>query len=105
MLALIVGLFAGLFAVILYYDYRQYRIPNILIFPGMAFALLVAWFTGHIWQSLIGGGVVLIPLVGTLIISKRRVGMGDIKLGVLIGLVLGFPLCWWTVAISVISGG
>jgi leader peptidase (prepilin peptidase)/N-methyltransferase len=91
------GLVAGLLALmpgIALIDIRHRIIPNRLTYPGLAIAALVivvAWLVsdavdpirGAIGLALYGGTLLVVALI------SRGMGMGDVKLAALIGLVLG----------------
>ena len=88
-------------------DVRQHRLPNALTGAGAAWALLCAGViavTSGAWEPLLvsvasgvacAGGLLLLALV-----SKGGMGMGDIKLAGVIGLVMG--LIAWTAAVAAI---
>ena len=74
-------------------DIRERRIPNKVMFPALALAFTFALLRPERWSLLLGGllagGLLLLP---TLIYGLEKAGGGDIKLGLFIGLVLGWPL-------------
>ena len=78
-------------------DIRHGKIPNRIVYPAaVAFAVAIVvgdmagWgtsvATAGIGALAYGGGLLVVALV-----SPRGMGMGDVKLGFLIGLVLGSP--------------
>ncbi len=71
-------------------DIKKHLIPNKVVYPGMAIALVLSWQTIGVLVALIGAGVLpvlmLVPIV-----FRIKMGMGDYKLGVLLGLMVGFP--------------
>jgi prepilin signal peptidase PulO-like enzyme (type II secretory pathway) len=79
--------------IIFIYDLRWYLILDIVTLPAAAILLALNLMLGHSWQTLlfsaiIGSSFFLIQFV----ISKGRwIGGGDIRLGFLIGLALGWP--------------
>jgi Flp pilus assembly protein protease CpaA len=103
-------------AVVLVYvsitDIRERRIPNAVMFPALAVAFAVALARPERWSLLLGGllagGLLLLP---TLIYGLEKAGGGDIKLGLFIGLVLGWPsvlpalmLAFCTAALFAVGG-
>jgi Flp pilus assembly protein protease CpaA len=74
-------------------DIRERRIPNKVMFPALALAFVLALLRDERWSLLLGGllagGLLLLP---TLIYGLEKAGGGDVKLGLFIGLVLGWPL-------------
>ena len=86
--------------VIFVYDLKHYIIPDKVIYPGIGIALLYQlfeiwnfgnWDLFRIWNL----GLGILPslfLLAIILISRGRwMGMGDFKLAILMGLVLGFP--------------
>jgi leader peptidase (prepilin peptidase)/N-methyltransferase len=93
--AAILGLFLVLLVAVAVIDARHRIIPNRLVYPAfIGFGALVAvgWLAGQgvdagraaIGMAAFGGGLLLVALI-----SPRGMGMGDVKLAGLIGLVLG----------------
>jgi leader peptidase (prepilin peptidase) / N-methyltransferase len=92
--AVIVAALASMMPAIALIDIRHHIIPNRLMYPALiAFPVLLvaAWLSGAhlnlagaaIGFAAYGGGLLLVALV------SRGMGMGDVKLAGLIGLVLG----------------
>ncbi|HEU4323507.1 MAG TPA: A24 family peptidase [Roseiflexaceae bacterium] len=73
-------------------DIRERRIPNKIMVPALAVALAVALAQPD-WGSRLAGGLVAggLMLLPALIYGLERAGGGDIKLGLFIGLLLGWP--------------
>ena len=88
-------------------DLVDFRVPNVVTYPGIALALLAALLipAGDIVNSavaaLLGGGIFLVMAV----LTRGGIGLGDVKLAVLIGAVLGFPASYQALALGVIAGG
>jgi leader peptidase (prepilin peptidase)/N-methyltransferase len=96
-LVIYLGYAAALLA-IAYSDYRELRIPNAITYPAILFALGAAFhFPGGPLGALAGGGAVaLLFLVPVLIYGPQRAGVGDVKLGLFVGLILGLtPVLFW----------
>jgi len=106
--------FLGLLVACALIDLRHRIIPNRIVYPSLAVLggaiVLVGWFrpeigvlTALLGAFAFGGGLFLVALV-----SPRGMGMGDVKLAALIGLVLG-ALGWRYVGvaalIAVLTGG
>jgi leader peptidase (prepilin peptidase)/N-methyltransferase len=90
-------------------DLRHRVIPNRILYPSLAaFAVVVVtlWAAGRrvsLWGAVLGlvaygGGLLLIALA-----SRSGMGMGDVKLAGLVGLVLG-ALGWKYVGVAVALG-
>ena len=74
-------------------DFKYRIIPNKIIYPALILSLALSWFGIGMVSSLIGGAVMLAVMLVSLLFRKvMQVGMGDVKLGLLIGLMVGFPL-------------
>ena len=84
---------ASFLLIIFVYDLKYYLILDSLIWPAVLIALTTNLFLGFSFLNLflamlIGGGFFLAQFV----ISKGRwIGGGDIRLGVLMGAILGWP--------------
>ena len=73
-------------------------LPNKLTIPGFILGLLLgillqieSWYN-VLFGALFGGGImILISLLGKLLFKKESLGMGDVKLLVMIGVYVGFP--------------
>jgi leader peptidase (prepilin peptidase) / N-methyltransferase len=79
--------------IIFIYDLRWYLIPDKITLPSIAVIFLLNLFLGvNLWlmlvSGIIGGGVFLFQY---LVSSGRWVGGGDIRLGFLMGIALGWP--------------
>ncbi len=74
--------------------------------PGLeGIALLSIEAISKVVSSLAGGALGLTAMALPFIIYRRGMGMGDIKLGALVGLMTGFPLVIVAVLLSWIAGG
>lgn len=96
---------------IAYFDYRNQIIPNFFILIGLVFWIALFLFEiflgGTNWLStlkfslfglLIGGGVLLLCLL----ISRKSIGMGDVKMFSVIGLIYGFNNTFTIMMISLL---
>lgn len=94
-----------LFVVVLFIDLEHRVIPNQLVYPAVlvAAALSPLWPELSLSRALIGGVVgFLVMLVPCLL---GGMGFGDVKLAGLIGVMVGFPLVFVALAITILSGG
>jgi leader peptidase (prepilin peptidase)/N-methyltransferase len=94
-IAAMMALFMGLMLALAIIDYGHKILPNRIVYPSLiAFPayLIIAWAAGApidlaragIGFVAYGGGLLVVAFI-----SPRGMGMGDVKLGALIGLVLG----------------
>jgi len=109
---LLVYIFSSL-AVIFVYDLRHYIIPDEVIYPAIAIGfvfVLLSFYVGgydayylanHAISAAIAGGFFLFLVVVT---KGKGMGGGDVKLGLLMGLVLGFPEIFLALFLSFVSG-
>ena len=74
-------------------DVLAYRVPNVITYPAIAGAVVIAALMpdADLLEALAGGGlaggVLLLP---SLLTGGRGIGMGDVKLAAFAGLALGF---------------
>ena len=112
-----------LFLVIIFIDWEHKLILNRMTYPAAVVALVIlaaASFPGvdllgeieeGMWPSLpilsgiIGGAIGLVFFLVVFVINPRGMGMGDVKLAGLIGLVAGFPLGLVALFIGIFTGG
>ena len=102
---------AGLVA-ITWIDLDHQIIPDVLSLPGIVLGLLLSLAPGGIgWKdalagTIVGGGLFVLIIVGSaLIIGQPGMGVGDVKLGAMIGAFLGWKLVLLSILLSVLIGG
>ena len=110
-------IYASLLTVIFVIDLENLLVLDKVIYPGMALAFVFSFFWPGIrtfsffWpglgveSALIGGSLGLVAMALPFFISRRGMGMGDVKLAALVGLMTGFPLVIMAILLSWISGG
>ena len=99
-------LFVCILIIVFIYDLRWQLILDKITLPAMVIALGFNLFLGAGWQNLllaagIGGGFFLAQY---LISRGRWVGGGDIRLGALMGLMLGWPQILTALFLAYVSG-
>lgn len=84
--------FGSLLAVIAAHDVRTRRVPNALVYPGIAAAALLAVLQPIApWWTFLLSGLVAGLALGCIAAISGGMGFGDAKLAALIGLLLGWP--------------
>ncbi|MCL4535003.1 MAG: A24 family peptidase [Bacteroidetes bacterium] len=93
--------FAAVLVYVSFTDLKQRIVPNRVIFPSLALALAFMFYTPGWQPALIGGAIAALALVlPVLLYGPDRAGIGDVKLGLFIGLVLGYPGVMYALALS-----
>ncbi len=92
---------------ILVFDLKYYLILDNIVVPIFFVSLVINFFLGILlmdmfWGGVIGGGFFLIQY---LITRAKGVGSGDIALGLLIGVMLGWQLTFMTIILAYVIGG
>jgi prepilin signal peptidase PulO-like enzyme (type II secretory pathway) len=88
-------------------DLLRYRVPNAITYPGTVLALVAtvllpdANATNAALAALLGGGVFLVMAV----VTRGGLGLGDVKLAMLIGAALGLPAAYQALALGIVVGG
>jgi leader peptidase (prepilin peptidase)/N-methyltransferase len=112
--SLLVAPFLGLMLAVALIDVRWRIVPNRIVYPalvGFGVALLAGDLLGggaDVVNGLVGMAAYAVPLLLLALVAPRGMGMGDVKLAALIGLVLGaFGLAYVAIAAAVgtILGG
>ena len=86
-------IFFSFLLIIFVYDLRYYLILDSVTIPAMILALCFNLFLGFSWQSLligalVGGGFFFLQFI---VSGGKWIGGGDIRLGLLMGFILGWP--------------
>lgn len=115
--------YISLLILIFVIDLEKQLVLDKVIYPGMALAFAFSFFFFWPWpepewisalpgealgravSSLAGGAIGLAAMALPFIIYRRGMGMGDVKLGALVGLMTGFPLVFVAILLSWIAGG
>ncbi len=96
---------------ILIIDLEKKLILNVIIYPVAVIALVINLLlpgieiVPGITSALAGGGVGLALFLLIALLSRGGMGMGDVKMAGLMGLMLGLPLNLVAIFLAVISGG
>jgi prepilin signal peptidase PulO-like enzyme (type II secretory pathway) len=105
--ALLISLLLGALLVCTATDLLRYRVPNVITYPSIALALVLAVvmpdadLMGAVIAALLGGGMFLLLAI----VTRGGLGLGDVKLAVLIGAMLGLPAAYLALFYGVVAGG
>ena len=99
--------YTSLLITIFVIDLEHGLVLNRLTYPGMGLALALSplWPDLGPARALAGGGVGLALMLAPFLLSRGGMGMGDVKLGALLGLMTGYPRVFVVVLLSVVAGG
>ena len=89
-------------------DFDHQIIPDVVSIPGIAAGFLwslvpggVGW-TDSLLGVVVGGGVfIVIIVVSTFLLGQPGMGVGDVKLGAMLGAFLGWKLALLSILLSV----
>jgi leader peptidase (prepilin peptidase)/N-methyltransferase len=93
-------------------DLDHQIIPDVLSLPGIALGLLaslaphgIGWMNS-LFGLVVGGGVFVVIIIGSkLVLGEPGMGVGDVKLGAMLGTFLGWQLGLLGILLSVLIGG
>jgi leader peptidase (prepilin peptidase)/N-methyltransferase len=100
--------YASVLLIIFVTDLEHQLILNVVVFPTMAAALALSFLSPDPipLNAALGGGVGFVAVgVPFLLTRGRGMGEGDVKLGGLIGLMVGFPQVVVALWLAVVGGG
>lgn len=105
--AALAAVYASILIVVAFIDLEHHRILNLLTYPAIVLALLAAvvipWIPTlpMLLGGALGGGALLVLAL----LSPRAMGLGDVKLGAFLGLILGYPLVLVGLFLAFVLGG
>ena len=85
---------SAILIVIFFIDFQDYIIPDEMIWAGLAWGSVTAFFQGNLLGAfialLIGGGFLWgVRIIAKWFYHKEALGFGDVKLGAMLGVLLG----------------
>ncbi len=113
-------IYVSLLTAIFVIDLENHLVLDKVVYPAMALAFAFSFFwpglegmsmipgetLSKVVSSLAGGVLGLAAMALPYILTHRRgMGLGDVKLGALVGLMTGFPLVFVAILLSWIGGG
>jgi len=104
--ALIYGAVVSFFTVLFIYDLRTYIVPDSIAIPAIVVigglnVVMVSDSASLLLGGAFGGAWFLVQF---LLSRGRWVGGGDVRLGVLMGVLLGHPLVWLGLGLAYVGG-
>jgi len=103
---LLFNLVAASFLIIIFvYDLKHYLILDKVLLPAAVLALLYQAYQGNLGMAILGGAL-LAGFFGFLyLVSRGRwIGLGDVKLGVFLGLLIPWPVTLALFFLAYLSG-
>jgi leader peptidase (prepilin peptidase)/N-methyltransferase len=101
-----------LLVIVFFIDLDHRIIPNAITYPGIALGIASAvpggWgaVTGSVLTAAaLGGALLLVSVVGSLIVGAEAMGLGDVKLAAMIGAFLGWPVGALAILLGIFVGG
>lgn len=104
--AVLLALYTSFFAVLAVIDLKHRIVPNKLVLPAMVIAPFAALLWGHTPMSIALGAAVHFGVFAvSAAVMRGAIGMGDVKLAIMLGMLTGFPGVFLSLmAAAVLSG-
>jgi leader peptidase (prepilin peptidase)/N-methyltransferase len=104
---LLAGLYSAVLLAIGYVDIQHRLVLNRLSYPGVVLGVAGAalWPGLSIPDALLGAAVGLLLFGALLIIGRGALGVGDVKLAIVIGAMRGYPGVFTALLLGVLLGG
>ena len=105
------GFFATVFLTLTLTDLERRLLPNRIVYPSILLAVAFCWaWPDTSWVQILAGGAVAVGIavliyLFSLLFGPEAFGMGDVKMIVLIGFVVGFPAVIVAVLLGTIAAG
>ncbi len=105
--ALVTAVYAWFFLAVAVIDLEHRRVLNRMLAPAALMAALLSLVLGtpRPGAALMGAAIGFLFFLGLRLIYPRGMGMGDVKLAGVIGLVIGFPNVITALFIGILAGG
>ncbi|MEK7281686.1 MAG: prepilin peptidase [Chloroflexota bacterium] len=99
--------YASLLVIIFVIDWENQLILNRITYPAMVLALGFSFLWPDLTplKALTGGAIGLAAMLLPYILFRQGMGLGDVKLGALVGLMTGYPLVFVNLLLGVLAGG
>lgn len=100
-------IFACFMIVVFFIDLDHKLILNKVSYPGIVLFFILAFFRPDLAlaDALIGGAAGFAFFFIPFLVYPKGMGMGDAKLGLMMGLMIGFPYIFVAIILAVVAGG
>lgn len=104
------AIFGSILVLLLVVDLEQGRIPNSVVYPTLAIAVLAGWQGGHLAAVLAGAAAaftifMLLWWIGQRLFGPQALGSGDVKLAALLGAMFGLPQVGMALLLGILLAG
>jgi len=85
----------SIMAVVFIYDLKTQMVPEVFVWIALGLSFLGGWYFGNFsfWEMILGGLIAGGLFALLVIVSKETwMGAGDIKIGLIMGFLLGYPV-------------
>ncbi|MEE8384783.1 MAG: A24 family peptidase, partial [Dehalococcoidia bacterium] len=105
--ALLAGFFATVFLALTFTDLERRLISNRVVYPSLLLAAAFSWaWPDHSVLEIFGGGAAALVMTSVMfILGRGALGLGDVKMSLLMGLVVGLPSVIVGVFIGTLAAG
>jgi len=102
----LVAFYSCVLLVLAVIDLHHKLILNVIVYPVAVIALAISFFLPGTdwWRGLAGGAIGFAILELPALVSPRGMGMGDVKMAAMIGLMAGFPRVFVAVLGGIVLG-
>ena len=109
--ALLAGFFSTAFLTLTLTDLERHLLPNRIVYPSILLAIAFCWVWPEVsvLQIIVGGavaiGLAVLMYAFSLLFGAEAFGLGDVKMIVLIGFVVGFPAVIFAIFLGTVVAG
>ena len=82
--------YSAILIAIMLIDLKKHIVPNLIVYPAICLVIGCAFARGYWMNALAGGLIGLGFMVVLYLYSRNGMGFGDVKLGLLCGLMVGY---------------
>lgn len=94
------------FVVLFIYDAIKYIVPDRIVIPAIIAVIAINYFVSKDARAILLGAIAgaLWFLIQFVLSRGKWVGGGDIRIGILMGSLVGYPLIWLALGIAYVAG-